>query len=170
MSEVEIRCAHYKDWKALALVHSESYRSAYRGIIPDDYLDEFTAAKREIYYQKALTEGTEKIALLIVDSKAVGCMIVGKSRDDDLDDTYGEIEAIYLLVEHRGNGLGKMFLNWGIDRLKELGYSNTSLWVLKENRNAIIFYERLGFVFDGAERLITRGKELVQVRCQKIMV
>ncbi|MFD0676798.1 MULTISPECIES: GNAT family N-acetyltransferase [unclassified Paenibacillus] len=167
MSEVEIRWAEYTDWKVLAHVHSESYRNAYSGIIPDYFLERFTVAKREEYYQKSLSEGIEKIALLVVDNQAAGCMIVGKCHDDDLDEKYGEIEAIYLLDAHRGKGLGKVFINWGIDRLKEFGYVKASLWVLKENINAISFYERLGFVFDGAERLINRGKELAQVRCQK---
>jgi RimJ/RimL family protein N-acetyltransferase len=170
MSEVEIRWANYNDCHNLGFVHSESYRSTYKGIMPDDFLDNFTVEKREQYYQKSLSDGIEKIALIFVDKKAIGCIVVGECRDDDLDDMYGEFLGIYLLKDYWGNGFGKRLINWGIDRIKEFGYFKASLWVLKENTNARRFYEHLGFIFDGTERLITRGKELVQVRYQKTFI
>jgi ribosomal protein S18 acetylase RimI-like enzyme len=167
MSEVEIRWANDHDWHDLGFVHFESYRNAYKGIIPDDFFDIFTREKQEKYYQKSLSEGIEKIALMFVDNNAIGCIIVGKCRDDDLDDMYGEIWGIYLLKDYWGKGFGKRLINWGTDRIRELGYYKASLWVLKENTNARRFYEHLGFLFDGTERLITRGQELVQVRYQR---
>ncbi|MNG37810.1 hypothetical protein D3C84_1252750 [compost metagenome] len=51
--------------------------------MPDEVLEQFTVAKREIYYQKALSEGIEQIALLFVDHVAVGYMIIGHCRDAD---------------------------------------------------------------------------------------
>lgn len=170
MSQIEVRWANYNDWKELGSVHSDSYRSAYKGIIPDDFLENFTAEKRQEYFQKVLSEGKEKIAIMFVDKKAIGFIIIGKCRDEDLDATYGEIWGIYLLKEYWGKGFGKRLINWGIDRIKENGYFRTALWVLKENENARRFYEHLGFIFDGKEKLIKRDKELVQVRYQKTFV
>ena len=103
-----------------------------------------------------------------MDKKAIGFIVIGKCRDNDLDDMYGEIWGIYLLKNYWGKGYGKRLINWGIDRIKEFGYYKTSLWVLKDNTNARRFYENLGFISDGAEKLITRGKELVQIRYQKL--
>jgi GNAT superfamily N-acetyltransferase len=168
MSEVKIRWANYNDWHDLGFVHSESYYDAYKGIIPDDFLDNFTVDKREKYYQISLSKGIEKIAIIFVDKKAIGFIIVGKCRDDDLDNMYGEFWSIYLLKDYWGKGYGRRLINWGIDIIKEFGYYKISLWVLKDNINARRFYEHLGFIFDGTERLITRGKELVQVRYQKL--
>lgn len=45
-------------------------------------------------------------------------------------------------------------LNWGIRELKDLGYRTAVLWVQKENKNAIRFYEQQDFVHDGTERII----------------
>jgi ribosomal protein S18 acetylase RimI-like enzyme len=100
---------------------------------------------------------------MMVDEKAIGLMIVVLQNGEEL----AEISAIYLLENYSGKGYGKLLLNWGLDRIKELGYKNVFLWVLKENLNAIRFYERLGFLFDGTEREITRGKSLMQLRAQK---
>ena len=170
MSEVEIRWANYNDWHDVDFVHSESYRSAYKGIMPDDFLGNFTVEKRQKYFQKSLSEGIEKTALIFVDHKVIGCIIVGKCRDKDLEDMFGEIWGIYLLETYWRKGFGKRLINWGLDEIRKFGYVNISLWVLKANSNARGFYEHLGFRFDGSERVITRGVKLTQVRYQKNFV
>jgi len=167
MNQIEIRWANYSDWQQLGCVHSESYRSAYQSIIPDDFLEDFTVEKQQEYYREILSEGQKRIAIMFADKKAIGLIIVGKCLDEDLDETFGEIRQIYLLKEYWGKGFGKRLINWGIDKIKEYGYFRTALWVLKENVNARRFYEHLGFICDGKEKLIRRGKELVQVRYQK---
>lgn len=121
MEQVDIRWAKYDDWPDLGFIHSEPFRKAYQGIIPDDFLDNFTVEKRQQYYEKALREGVEKTAIMLVDHKAIGYLTVGKCRDDDKDDTHGEIWGIYLLQDYWGKGYGKKLINWGIDRLKEWG-------------------------------------------------
>ena len=112
----------------------------------------------------------EKTAIMFVDNKAMGHITVGKCRDTDLDDSYGEIWGIYLLQDYWGKGFGKKLINWGVDRIKEFGFYKATLWVLKENTNAREFYEHLGFEFDGTEKLIKIGKELIEVRYYKSFV
>lgn len=167
MAKVDIRWATLQDWSTLGAIHSESYRSAYEGIMPEDYLSKFTVEQRQSYYQKALIEDNEKISLILVDDEPVGCMTIGNCRDTDLNDTFGEIWAIYLLKDFWGKGYGKMLLLWGLERLKELDYRNVSLWVLNENTSARRFYVSLGFTHDGTEQVIARGVELVQARYRK---
>lgn len=170
LNEVKIRWANQNDWYDLGLIHSESFRKAYKCIIPDDFLDKFTIEKRQNYYKKALSENMEKTAIMFVDNKAMGHITVGKCRDTDLDDSYGEIWGIYLLQDYWGKGFGKKLINWGVDRIKEFGFYKATLWVLKENTNAREFYEHLGFEFDGTEKLIKIGKELIEVRYYKSFV
>jgi ribosomal protein S18 acetylase RimI-like enzyme len=51
-----------------------------------------------------------------------------------------------------------------VDKLKDSGFIMAVIWVLKENQNAIGFYEQQGFVHDGTERIINSGRNLIQVR------
>jgi ribosomal protein S18 acetylase RimI-like enzyme len=165
----EIRWAQLEDAQELGFVHSEAYRNAYQGIIPDEYLNQVTPNVREKYFHNALIQGTERIAIALNDKKAVGCMVLKVCDDEGLKKYSGEISAIYLLQNYRGNGIGKQLLNWGIERLKDSGFIMAVLWVLKENQNAIRFYEKQGFLHDGTERIITRGRDLIQVRYLKIL-
>lgn len=141
---IEIRWAQLEDIQDLSLVYSEAYRNAYQGIIPDEYLNQVIPEVREEYFYTALTQGEERVAIAFIDN--------------------GKITAIYLLQNYRGIGLGKTLLQWGIEKLKAFGCTTVAIWVLRENPNAIRFYEKQGFVRDGAERLISRGKELIQFR------
>ncbi len=164
---IEIRWAQLEDVRDLGFVHSVSYRAAYKGIIPEEYLNLYTPIERERYYYNALIQGTEQIAIILVDNKAVGCLILKACSDIDLQQSAGEISAIYLLPNCMGMGLGKHLLNWGINKLKELGYGIAVLWVLKDNKNAIRFYERQQLICDVTERQIYRGRNLLQIRYLK---
>lgn len=86
------------------------------------------------------------------------------NRDDDLDDTYGEIWGIYLLPSYWNKGFGTILMNWGINELSDRGYKGASLWVLEENLNARAFYEKLGFTCDGVIKEIRLGTILKEVR------
>ena len=43
-------------------------------------------------------------------------------------------------------------------------YQETVLWVLENNKRAIAFYEKMGFVFDGEEKIIDLGKAVKEKR------
>lgn len=44
---------------------------------------------------------------------------IGKCRDKDKDQTYGEIWGIYLHPDYYHKGIGTVLINWGIDELKK---------------------------------------------------
>jgi GNAT superfamily N-acetyltransferase len=170
MESYEIRWANENDCHRLGCIHANAYRSTYQGIMPDEFLDSINADVLEQYYHDLLYAAIEKIALIFVDQEAIGCMVIRRGDNSAVDELFGEFKSIYLLKRHWGNGLGKKLILWGIDRIKEWGCTKAFLWVLKENINAIRFYENLKFETDGEERLITRGENFVQVRYQKILI
>jgi GNAT superfamily N-acetyltransferase len=106
---------------------------------------------------------------MLMNEIAIGIMIINFHCDDVLHRKSAEISAIYLLKDYWGSGFGKLFLNWGTDKIRELGYANVFLWVLQENIKAINFYKHHNFEFDGTKREIIRGKSLTQLRYQKLI-
>lgn len=161
---IEIRWVQQEDIQELGFAYSEAYRNAYQGIVPDEYLAQITPQVKEAYFHTLLTQERVRAAIALMDERIAGCMVLTTRSDDDLHSRSGEITAIYLLQEYRGNGLGKKLLEWGIEKLKAFACPTVAIWVLRENSGAIRFYEKQGFVRDGAERLIRRGQEFVQYR------
>ncbi|MFA6940251.1 MAG: GNAT family N-acetyltransferase [Clostridiaceae bacterium] len=60
----------------------------------------------------------------------VGCAAYGKARDANFA-KWGEIVSIYLLPDYFRKGYGQKLLRSAITDLKEKGYGNCYLWVLK---------------------------------------
>ncbi|WP_258098321.1 GNAT family N-acetyltransferase [Marinoscillum pacificum] len=57
-----------------------------------------------------------------------------------------QIEAVRIRKDQRGTGLGTQMFEWAINRAKERGAHVLQLTSDKQRRDAIRFYESLGFV------------------------
>lgn len=159
-----IRYADEKDAKTLGKIHATSWKIAYKGIIPDRILDNITEDKREKYFQKALLAKLEEDAIIYEDNEATGFITLGKCRDKDKPETYGEVWGIYLAPQFWHAGMGTKLINWGLEELRKRGYKKATLWVLEDNVSAIRFYEKMGFKHDGTVRKIKIGKEINECR------
>jgi ribosomal protein S18 acetylase RimI-like enzyme len=56
----------------------------------------------------------------------------------------GELYAIYVLDEAQRRGFGRELVRAMVESLRHLGLDNMIIWVLRDNRPAREFYERLG--------------------------
>ncbi len=159
-----VKRATVQDVKIISYIHASSWKSAYRGIIPQRYLDEL----QDDFWVNAFQgwiEANTVTALLIYDQElAVGCIAYGKSRDKKLSE-WGEIVSIYLLPAYFGKGYGHKLLKAALDDLKIAGYNDVYLWVLENNEAAKKFYERNGFVFNNEKySFAIMGKPLQDMR------
>jgi GNAT superfamily N-acetyltransferase len=152
----------------IGYVHATSWEKAYHGIVPKEFLDNFTPEKRTDIFRKTLTSSDklsrDEFYVAYLNNQPMGMLVIGKSRDKDVNEKVSEIGAIYLLPGYWGKGYGKQLMDFAVNRLKELSYCKITLWVLEENKRARRFYERYGFVFDGAKKEINIGKPLIEVR------
>lgn len=164
MENIKIRWAVYDDSEALGIIHSQGWKTAYKNIIPDKVLAKITAHERKKRFEAAIKDKTQETAVLIKNNKVIGFCTLGANRDEDIDNSHGEIWGIYLLDKHWGQGLGKVLVHWGIKELYERGYSKISLWVLEENISARRFYEKIGFIFDGTIKEVEIGITLKKMR------
>lgn len=161
---LQIRYANMNDSSVLGLIHSESWKVAYKGIVPDSVLDNMSVEKGEKKFYDSFINGLERNVIAFKNNQAAGFMCLGKCRDEDLDSSYGEIWGIYLLPSFWRQGIGKELLQWGINDLRNKGYNKISLWVLEENINARKFYEKMGFVHDGTVKELDFSKPLNEYR------
>lgn len=70
--------------------------------------------------------------------------LIRASRDLKYKD-FGEIMAIYVLPETFRKGYGRYLFGQDLKSLKEQCYFKVYLWVLEKNKEARLFYEKMGF-------------------------
>jgi GNAT superfamily N-acetyltransferase len=147
-----IRPARPEDARAIAEVHVASWRHAYRGLLPDDYLDRLSVDERERTRREHLEDRSSGWGTLVVDDagRVVGFSTYGPSRDEDATSATGEVPAIYLDPDVIGTGVGRELLAETIFALRAAGFTHASLWVLEGNVRARRFYEKAGWVWDGS--------------------
>ncbi|MBR6115064.1 MAG: GNAT family N-acetyltransferase [Oscillospiraceae bacterium] len=148
------------DRKAISRIYEESWRSAYRGIIPQDYLDAIPEGR---WAGSADIPGWHTM-VCVENGAFIGTSSFCRSRFDRYPDA-GEVISIYLLPEYTGRGYGGELLNAVLGELHRQGFKDVFLWVLEENTRARRFYEKNGFSCTD-EYLDARigGKALREVR------
>ena len=147
----EIRRAVLEDASSLANIIVESWRSAYSDLIPKDeiikYLDK---ERRQQQFEKFIAD-EEIILIQTYDGIPAGLVFANKANDEQIE-YCGSIYSIYILEEYWGKGLGTRLMDRVINILQDEGCKRVSLWVYEENKRAIRFYEKCGFIFDGTRK------------------
>jgi len=163
---ITIRKVLLEDAYEYAALHIACWEDAYRGIIPDEYLDSMRSdieQRAERCKQNISEPGDIEFYYITHGDEMVGRLVFSGSRDDDKPDA-GEVCAIYLLADHWGKSYGKQMMDFAAAALRSKGYKEIIVWVLEENSRARCFYEKYGFLYDGARKEIEIGKTLVEIR------
>jgi ribosomal protein S18 acetylase RimI-like enzyme len=150
MENVKIRRATLEDAAEIANVHINSWREAYIGLLPSDFLDERPLNFKNRYeLWKKVTKNNDQVTLVAESEKhgVVGFINGKNGRDDDLKD-HAEVWCIYLLKKYHGQKIGFNLLKSFFNTQIELGFKKGYLWVLAGNPT-ISFYEKAGGKFHG---------------------
>ncbi|MFB0920937.1 MAG: GNAT family N-acetyltransferase [Oscillospiraceae bacterium] len=142
---LEIRhCGEGDDIDEISRIYALSWKTAYRGLIPDDYLDSIS----ETRWSPLLRTESNRLLLALEDGKPVGASTYCEAREEKMKG-WGEIISLYLLPSHYRKGIGSKLFSAAIAALTDEGYSEIYLWVLEGNQAARAFYERNGFICSG---------------------
>lgn len=144
-----IRRADVDDAAAIARVHVLSWRSTYKGLLPAEFLESLTVAAYSDRWRRFISERSNRVYVVQEgDGRAgvVGFASGGRERAGETGYT-GELYAIYLLESSQRRGYGRELVRAVAGGLRELGLEDMIVWVLKDNRPARDFYERLGGVY-----------------------
>lgn len=142
-----IRQATISDANILAKIRVDCWRTTYRGIINDDFLDSLSYSQKEKSWISTLNNAkNDGKSIFVAEDKengVVGFTIFGSERTGD--SIYkGELYAIYILKEHQNKGIGKLLFKTVLENLKEMNYTSMLIWALEQNIDACRFYEVMG--------------------------
>ncbi|WP_241777919.1 GNAT family N-acetyltransferase, partial [Streptomyces sp. CT34] len=110
--------------------------------------------------------------------EVVGWVALGPARDADIAPEgggpsgsrlpVGELPALYVEPGLIGTGVGRELLAAGTDRARASGFGTLCLWVVRGDLRARRFYERAGFVPDGAaEAYEVGGRSVPELRYRR---
>ncbi|WP_018530823.1 MULTISPECIES: GNAT family N-acetyltransferase [unclassified Streptomyces] len=137
------------DCDAVAEVRVRGWQFAYAGLLPRAHLDalsvpDVTAHLRETFGRRHPDLVAERAGAV------VGWACHGPTRDADVPPGDGELYALYVREEQLSTGVGRALMGVCLADSAATGRSVIRLWVLEGNARARRFYERAGFVADGA--------------------
>lgn len=162
-----IRRAVPQDAEAIAAVHIQTWQVAYRGQLPDHYLNHLSLElerRAETWRTEISTPRSPKHEVWVANAEARlhGFVALGPARDLDPNVT-GEVYAIYVHPNRWGQGVGRALFTHAASRLASFGYRAAILWVLESNIGAHRFYETAGWAVDGRTKVET-GPDGIELR------
>jgi ribosomal protein S18 acetylase RimI-like enzyme len=141
MPSYSVRPAIARDAQAIADIHVATWQAAYKDLMPADYLQTITAAKRLKYWREAIEFSEPQLLVATEGEQVVGFVGFDRSRDAGTKSSVGEIWALYVAPAHWRQGAGLALWDGAREGLKEEGCTQVTSWVLLRNEAALGFYE-----------------------------
>jgi len=140
-----VRRAGAGDAPAIARVRIDSWRSTYRGLIPDAYLDGMQLEASTAIWDRVLTAGPNTTSVFVAEH---GADVVGFACGTQLaEPRHGfdaELAAVYLRRDFQRAGLGRGLVGAVVGAQRAQGATGLLTWVIAGNKGARAFYEALG--------------------------
>jgi GNAT superfamily N-acetyltransferase len=149
---IHLRRAEPADAMAVARVHVRSWQAAYRGLLPDEYLDGLRPEDRATSYTFGGLEPDHPATIVSVEGEMIrGFATIGPSRDAGTEGI-GALHALYVDPDSWDTGLGRTLIGEARQQLAGQGFEQAVLWVLVGNERAERFYRKDGWAADGSRR------------------
>lgn len=166
MPPAHVREARQEDATAIARVHVDSWRTTYRGIVPEGFLAEMSYEDFENRWRGWLRNvGEPRLAYRVAElpsGRIVGFATGGPRHGPLYTDYTGELYTLYLLREHQRAGIGRSLLGSVARALAEGGTYSLLAWVLARNPSRR-FYEAVGGEPLGSQEIEIGGARLEEV-------
>src|SRR6188472_1112870 len=158
-----VRPAGPDDGPAVAEIRVRTWRTAYRGTVPQDVLDSMDPQREGEVWRRRIADPDNPFSTLVAENAGTvgGFVTTGPYRQDG-DDLpapagAGEILAIYVHPDHWSTGMGRALMANALALLAGQGRRPVLLWVFRDNPRARRFYEKAGFAVDGTEHVYESG-------------
>lgn len=165
-----VRKASEHEAVRIAEIQVETWREAYRGMVPEDYLESLDPHRRSVMWKEILASPEATVLVALRESRIVGFCSQLPSRDSPPSAEIAEISSLYVEPSSWDCGAGRSLMTAALDQAREHGFTIVTLWVLSSNQRGRSFYEKAGFRQDGSERTTDRmGFNLHEIRYRKVL-
>lgn len=168
-----LRAATPADVAAIADIHVRAWQRAYRGMMPDAFLDALTPEGRHARWERDVAAPDGEMTVIVAEDASTGrlagfCSVCPQKHQEPGDAALlpaGELYTMYVDGDAAGRGIGRRLIAAAEERMRVMGFVRGVLWMLAENAPARAFYERMGWEADGVSTAIAYGDRLVPEIC-----
>lgn len=144
MEDFIIREMKEEDIPSVADIQITGWKTAYRGIIDDDYLD--TINRNEIIERRKKGYKQNRFIVAEWNQEIVGfCWFIDDNsftpNEMDID---CEIIALYVRPDLKYQGIGTNLFQYAMSEFKNINKTKMVVWCLKNNEPAKMFYTKMG--------------------------
>ncbi len=134
----------HDDATLVATIHAISWRSAYRGILSDEYLNEQVDVDRLMVWRERLaTPLNEQFGFVVLDDDRVIGFVFARANDDARWGTL--VDNIHVLPDCKGRGAGRALMQAAAREAERRDPGvGLYLWVFEANAPSRAFYSALG--------------------------
>jgi ribosomal protein S18 acetylase RimI-like enzyme len=157
-----VRPAALDDAEEIARVHVATWRSAYSGLLPDDFLASLSEANYTERWRRVIGEGLSRVFVVDEPDGIAGFASGGRERAGEVGFA-GELYALYVLEGAHRRGYGRELVRAVAGALREMRLPDMIVWVLRDNPTARRFYERLGGTFVRSQPITIGSATLEEV-------
>lgn len=159
-----IRKAIKEDSYSIAKLIVESWQTAYRGLIDDNYLNTLSIPDRVIGWEKNILSQNKNNHIYVYeeDNKILGVIRFGKP-DDESSNYNSEIHVLYVEPSLKRFGIGTKLFNFAKTYFVKQNTTNMIIWCLKNNLPSIKFYEKMGGSIVSSRKAFIHNIELEEV-------
>ena len=147
----------------LAQVHVRSWQETYPGILPQAYLDRLSAPLHAQRWRQRLMNAAEITLVAEGADGLVGYCSGDWARWKDEPHRLAEVHTLYVLRRAQGLGLGRRLMTGVARALAARGATALTVGVLRDNRPARAFYERMGGVVETEHVELVGGTSVAAV-------
>jgi GNAT superfamily N-acetyltransferase len=143
------RAARPDDLLGAAEARVASWRGAFTGLVPQEFLDAMDPASIAASWSESIAAGRSRLYVAVANDQVIGYAGVGPERDPAAPPRTGELYALFVHPSHWGTGAGRALADAACADLRDAGCESVWLWVLEANCRARRFYTTYGFAETG---------------------
>ncbi|MEZ9526541.1 GNAT family N-acetyltransferase [Enterovibrio norvegicus] len=141
---VTLRKAQRDDVDEIASIHVDSWKAAFTGRMPDNYIDSYTLPRRVTEWHQLLTNNAETVVVAEFGGRVIGFLSFKISQTHE---NAFELSKLYLCPSSYRKGVGNLLMNHLDKEAKSNHINLIALYVLDNNDASIRFYTKQGFEF-----------------------
>ena len=139
--EMEIRFAGKEDLENIAGLYVRNHKTAYRGLLSDEYLNGLTVSGALEKWEKHLQDGVSVIWVACERDHFLG---FAAAMPDPKTEQAWYLESLHVTENARGIGVGTALIKTAAQYAYDHGYRKMSVCIVRGNDRAGSLYQRLG--------------------------